>query len=339
VLTHRRALWQTPLAVRSRPFLLRLGLAALGMCLVCLLAYVGLGCVLWYRPLWCRKLLGTARMDRLEGSYARALGTIISKDSDGDGLTDGWKFYSHFDQPRIPGLANWLAITPESPGIFPAQFQVQGRDIFYDDPAPDAPLLEPGERRRVHARLGFFASRPVFVRGMYITLEPSASTRTILQGGFPAEGPLRVPVAADGLMEFDMEISPAADANNPEAFWTLEAVNGISKDVLGEFRFRIGRRRPPLPCKVKIQPGSFRERSPCAFLSWQPDPAVWMHIVEATRDPDEKVWFTVGLCRQNKAARVEFDYDHFDPRYQGPLQFRVVPIEPSPRLPPPPGSQ
>jgi len=309
------------------------------MCLVCLFAYVGLGCVLWYRPNWCGKLLGTARVDRLAGSYARALGTIISKGSDGDGITDGWKVYAHVGQLQISGQASWLTIGPERPGIFPAQFKVQGRDIFYDDAAPEAPLLEPGERRRVRARLRFFGSRPVFVRGMFITLEPSAATRTILQGGFPAEGPLRVPVAEDGSLEFDVEISPAADANNPEAFWTLEAVNGISNLSLGDFRFRIGRRRPPLPCEVKIEPGSFREHSPSARLSWQPDPAVWMHIVEATRDPDEKVWFTVGRCRDNKAARVYFEYDYFDPRYQGPLKFRVVPIEPPPVQPPPPGNR
>lgn len=102
--------------MRSRPFLFRLGLAALGMHVFCLIAGIGVGWWIRTWPVRFETVLGKSRAHRLTLGYARLLDALYPQDSDGDGISDLVEILLHKD-PRNPGF-HWAPvagyITPAS---------------------------------------------------------------------------------------------------------------------------------------------------------------------------------------------------------------------------------
>ncbi len=318
-------------SMRKFPFLIRLGSTALGVVIVCFVIYAGLGWMLWMWPRRCGRLLGEVRAERLSERYARVLGKIVSKDSAGDGVTDGWKIYAIGHLPNATRASPALSVNLDMPGFGQSHFVPQlGPDTFYEyaEYEQRAVLLEPGEKRWIRAHLTCGGRSPDFVRGMVVLLESPRFVRLSPPNGVPAEGPLRVDVSEEGGMEFGIEI--AADANPYHADWVLlvGATNGLSKGPIRGLPFRIGRRLPALPCEVlDLPPGREGNRYSGVDLRWTPNSAVWLHAVEVTRDPARQTWYTIGLCTANRGARAIFEADRSDPQFRGPTRFRVVPLQ------------
>jgi hypothetical protein len=317
--------------VRSRPFLTRLTIAALVMLLLCLLGGVGLGWAVRKNPDWVVNLLGFNHCCQLRSMSVCTLGTLFPADSDGDGFADSVERYLASD-PHNPLSHPSLDLSLEYPGF----------NYLIDF------ALQPGERRRIHARAGIDDGSVVFAPGMRLLLDPEPPALLCLPDGTPSADPLLVPVAVDGTMEFDLAIRDDAVPGRPREPLLVEARHPLSGRYAGHFNFSVVWRLPPLPCTVKeipFEPTAMAMQVDLADqkywrsvrLAWQSAVPSGTYYIEATRDQSGNPnWFLVDDTRSGEDHDCVITYRPSNSKSDrfGPIQFRIVPTKPIPPEPP-----
>ncbi len=312
--------------VRSRSFLTRLTLAALGMLLLCLFGGVGLSWAVRKNPEWLVKLLGFDRCASLRSVSVCTLGTLLPADSDGDGIADS--------------VERYLGSDPHNPLSHPSV------DLSLEDLGFNYLMvaLQPGDRRRIRARAHIDDGPAVFAPGMRIRFNPEPPGLVCLPGGTPSGNPLLVPVAADGAMEFDLAIRDDAVPFRPMEPYEVEASHPLSDGYAGRLNFDVVWRLPPLACTMKEIPFTGNVRgSPVddvkgwrsARLTWQLADSAGTYYIEATREQSgDPQWLVVDLCTgEDHDRKVSYRLSDSDSSYRGPIRFRIIPTK---RIPPRP---
>ena len=85
---------------KGRRFLFRFTLAALGMVMFCLFAFVGFGWVVWRHWNWLEKVMDGDRENRIWEWYGHAAAGLAPWDSDGDGYCDGLELFLETDPQK-----------------------------------------------------------------------------------------------------------------------------------------------------------------------------------------------------------------------------------------------
>jgi hypothetical protein len=304
--------------VRSRPFLTRFVFAALGMLLLCLAGVMGAGWAVRRPADGVIRLIGEERQEHLRGVCARLLGRMFPLDSDGDGIPDLMERY--------------LGSDPENEQESPVTgFLVDGQNFTIDSGMTRLGfLLQPGEKRRIRARLAFDREPIVVAKGAILTLHAEDPSLICLPGGTPSGDWLPVPAASDGAVEFDLAIP--ADARASE----LSIITRYAKaDLVLGFPYIVARRGPAVACTWQEAPhdedavrqlASHSKGSRVLRLTWPPVSASGIYYLEATRSLSENDWFVVGICpvEGNSMDRV-YRADDDAPGERGPIRFRVAP--------------
>jgi len=303
--------------------------------------YVGVGWALWKAHPRVVKLSGKDHFHRWSMAYARSLGALFPKDTDGDGFADSLEMFLHsnphdgnaYPECQVHDLA-W-----ENAGF--VLFAFDGFRVW------PAIVLHPGERRRVCARAYMDEKVGAFSPGMKLILTPEAPGVIGLPGGTLSPSPLEVPVAADGLLVFDLSVPLVAVASRASMELAVAIQHPVSGYDVGSIGFGIASEESPRACAVDKVGNHVSDSwhgmvrvvagEHIVLLRWPAgsDPALQM--IEASRDESGVEWFPLGCCDpSNTSVMVSYDLEESDHRHHwGPMRFRVV----STGAPPPPPRQ
>lgn len=321
-----------------RSIWVRLGLSMLAMLFLLVGGYTGLGWLLHTQPRWLVSALGEDRLSRWFLAYARSLGTLFPKDSDGDGVADSVEEFFGTD-PQNPENHPDLMAVLATPGFLDWSAGVTHFAYFGEGARVARVFVEPGERLRIRARLGFSDGPGVFSRGMSLRVTPRPPALVAVPGGVPSETPVRVPVDRDQIFEFDLLIPVNADASHPFEEVLVGFENWVSTYSAGSLAFGVVRKKAPVACTATEMPHSdpLWKQAPqwlpegrVVRLSWPAQNDADMLSVEATCDTSGRVWMPVALCGHGQTGGV-FSYLPDRSRRWGSPKFRVVPLE----VPPP----
>jgi hypothetical protein len=318
--------------MRFPPLLRRFILAALAMLLLIAALYIGLGWAIWTGRSWPKTLFGEYRCARLFSAYAQVMGSVFSGDRDGDGIRDGCEIFfgtdptSPYDMPRTD--LDYLEYNH-------ADFVAFDLGVIENRPFSDIPLgadpgdmgdvlLQPGERRRIHARIVMDGVLTPFASGSRVRLNPQPFTLVASPGGTPSSDSLLIPVETDGSISFDLCMPLQATAV-PKARNSVEvyAPVPIADKMVGYLRFRCAWLRQPLSPIVKLTSG---EPWSGAHLEWPPViPPTEALMVEAARDEPGAEWFPIYVYPPTDTSCLIFY--NLDKRTSVSLKFRVVPMD------------
>jgi hypothetical protein len=320
-----------------RRFVLRLTLALLGMALLRLVLYAGLGWAVWSDQIWLRALIGRKKFDHLQMGYAKAMAGLLPRDQDGDGVSDGIELFLRTG-PQSPLSHPPLDIHWERGGFIAYDTASLNRGgsmddfVFYDLlPQTDVPL-------RLRGRVGIQDGPFSFPRGFQLRLTPPPHGRLALPGGAPTEATLLVPIAADGSFAFDFHVRPSApiDPLLHEEITVNNAGTGERFDGIEVRYLRVGSPRLS-PVAVEVIPGAVENQTRTSHgvcrtihLRWPSgNPSAQSLLLEAARDEADAEWFAIHLYPlTTTSCSVSLLLDDSGYPYTGPLKFRVVPIGP-----------
>jgi hypothetical protein len=325
--------------VRSRPFLTRLLLAALGMLIFCLLGVIGIGWAVRAPSYQFAQWAGYDRVTRVHHAYLRALGTILPADRDGDGFPDSVEWYLKSD-PGDPGRYPKTDFLLESTRSFVAE-EVAGELLWHGDCRF---VVCPGERCHVRLQMGIGYGPAVFAPGMRVLLHPEqpGCLLSLPDGASPAPW-LLVPMATDGTLNFDVLVPADAEGTGQMSEPTIRAIHPVSGSAMGFAHFAIARRLPTVPVTVKELPPDSPDRytgpgrtiiltGPVVALDWKPvaEP-LGPYLIEASQEPATGDWFPIAICDFYRHSAI-IQYSFQDPRLRanGRLSFRVIPTRSSP---------
>lgn len=303
--------------MRSRPFLTRFVFAALGMLLLCLAGVIGAGWAVRGPADGVVRVLGEERQEHLRGVCARLLGRMFPLDSDGDGIPDLMERY--------------LGSNPESAQDSPITgFLIDGQNFTIDSGMTRLGfLIQPGEKRRIRARLVFDREPGVVAKGAILTLHAEDPSLICRPGGTPSGDWLPVPAASDGAVEFDLAIPADARAS------VYSILAGYGKaHFAASIPYIVARRGPTAACTWQEVPrdeksvrelASHSKGSRMLRLTWPPVSASGIYYLEATRSLSDNDWFVVGICpvEGNSMDRV-YRPDDDAAGERGPIRFRVA---------------
>jgi hypothetical protein len=313
------------------------------MLLFCLAGYIGVGWLVRKPIPWLLGFFGEERCFEVHSAYLRMLGRLFPADGDSDGFPDMAERYMG-SNPHDPNYRPDLVILGDNVAgfelgiVLPEQMQKVG----------GAYLLAPGERRRIRIRVGItgmeYGRTAVFSPGMRLLTKVDPPGRPCLPGQPPSDGPLWVPVAVDGTMEFDLFIpsdakvtsfASALDTLSPPS---IDAENPLSGTGVYPGAFIVGWRLPPIPCTavevplddpVRAQLWVPYQKLMLARIAWQPIDRSGLFLIEATCDESGREWFPIGICpAEDRSCLVTGAMALTG--YRGPLKFRVVPTRPAP---------
>jgi len=313
------------------------------------LAYLAFGWLILSGPPWLQNrfstLLGENHSRRLLFAYLRSQAALFPADSDRDGVPDIVERLLKFDSSNPQQFLDFH-VALESPGLLALPANGNYMTNFRQVASVTPLLFEPGERRRVRARLLMFGGYATYSPSMKLRLTPHAPGLIALPGGTPSPASLGVPVSADGLLEFDLAVP--ADAPVPPRQWNhpverlvdfpvVDIDHAASKTKVGVVAFALTWKKPPVACTVEetLRDDPFlsdaRRITPEARAVWMrwpvPEPG-GQFVVEATCDESGNEWMPIALCGAPQTwGAVGYIPDRSRP--WGPPKFRVVPVSDS----------
>jgi len=285
--------------------------------------------------------LGEERSDRLHYWYVGILSSLFPKDQDGDGFPDAVERYegTQPDNPSDHPESNFLANDMESADS--TGFEAYD---FMLHRAWDILLLQPGERRHMHLRVGIRGHSVSFARGVRWLLMSDSAVLLSLPGEGTARQSLLVPVTVDGFMDFDLvappDAQPLGDMGKTEVRVTCPMGNVDNDVAIAKLSAAVASRLPPLPCSTKevaiqaVAEGEgdyyFAKGKRLIEVAWEPTGLSGPCYIEATRDEAGRDWRVVTLCKIEYTREIIAYELHDSPSgYRGPLRFRVMPTKPA----------
>jgi hypothetical protein len=315
------------------------------MLVLCVAGVIGVGWAVRDPSPWLLEVVGRERVYRVHFAYARFMGAIWRRDGDGIGIPDSVRWYLQLGRMMVPMEAEFLDESSDR-GFTAREFFT---NAFHERHWKF--VVEPGERRHMHERIGIGGSRASFARGMRVLLTPQATMRATLPrtmlslpGGTPTGEPLLVPVAPDGTLDFDIVIPADAVNTHEQGSLGIRVDHAVAKRLsglyyFGSFAFGIGWRRPPIPFVAEeippdsslraVPPTDKLVKGPLSALHWErlADPR-GICLIEATRDPSGQVWYPVTIVPSGHShADIIYWLTGFSAGATGPMRFRVTPIK------------
>jgi hypothetical protein len=282
---------------------------------------------------WFVNLLGEKRCDHLQHLYILGLGTLFPADSDGDGFPDCVEEYLRCS-PRDPLSHPETDFQAVDAGFTAVDFELHRSDLGF--------VLQPGERRHLRVRLCIEGQSAMFARGVKWSFAADSPVLLCLPGGIPAGEPVLVPMASDGIVEFDLAIPGDAEPTGLLDRIPVTATHPVTHEEAGGFGICIASRLPPLPFTVEdvaigdVAEGEgdwhFVKGKRLVRLTWKPEAASGLYYVEATRDEAEREWLVIAACRTEEPFQtlIAYELDEAGPGHRGALKFRIVPTKPVP---------
>ena len=313
---------------------------AVGLLLVCLLLYVGFGWLVSRKQPWLERLAGRERFYRWYQSYAKTAATLLPGDRDGDGVCDGLELFLGTDPGNASSCPRMYLILDHG------GFEIFPRAEMKELPLPnelvsfDGSLLRPGERREVHSQIiiGGAVDVATFPSSFRLRLTPPAGIALATVGGPFVTGPLVVPVARDGSIDFEIQASTESRSGKRYP-GNISMANAATGTILFSTPIQIGGTEGALAATVdevrKENPlyaqFSFREPEKMRFLRLQwttISPGTPWILVEAARDTPDAKWYPIYLCsgRQTSCLLAQRRVANRFNDYTGPLRFRIVPF-------------
>ena len=174
-------------------FLLRFGLALLGMLALVLFVFVGLGWVVSRQPSWLLRVMDDNNRNLLWTWYAQASDGLAPWDSDGDGFSDGLELFMGSD--------------PHNPKNSPP---FQTFDVSCTHIDQRASFIGEWQHIILRAKVGVTDFR--VVPGTLLEISSPPRIMHFRQhAGDPAVATLPIRIGADGILEFDFTFDAAID--------------------------------------------------------------------------------------------------------------------------------
>jgi hypothetical protein len=195
-------------------------------------------------------------------------------------------------------------------------------------------LLQPGERREIHDRIMVYQEGGllIFAQGFRLRLTPPPGISLATVGGPFVTGPIVVPVASDGSIDFEIRAS-AESANAKPLTGDISMANAATGAHLFLMPVRLIWAEDALVATVDevghSRVGNLR-------LHWATIlPGPQLALIEAARDTPDAKWYQIGTCPPDRTSCFLFHWrvTNFVDDYTGPLKFRIVPFRYSPPNP------
>ena len=219
----------------SRRFVVRLTLAVLGMLVLSLGAYVGLGWAIRSQHSWLLENVPRERYERLYNSYARAAAALFPADSDNDHACDGLEW---FCQTNPNNVLDRPQAALEKLGTAPGEDR--SRNDFRTamgevDLRPQSErYFVVNQRRRVRGFHKFTDVDAPFSQNLHLRLAARRGWLFAPPGGTLAEGALDLPLDANGYYAFDVLPTEQADRGKEgSADWESLVVDGDASRTSG----------------------------------------------------------------------------------------------------------
>jgi hypothetical protein len=301
-----------------------------------LLVFFGIGWALSTQQSWLEHLVGRERFDRWYQTYAKTAATLLPGDRDGDGVCDGLELFLGTD----PGKASSCPTMSLVPGHCGFQITAQsdpkrpwGDEIL-------GYLLQAGEQREVHDRIVIGGAADVFAfpPSFRLRLTPPPGVSLATADGPFVRGPLIVPVAADGSIDFEIEAS--TESGNGKGFLrNLSMANVATGAILFSTPIRLIRaeENAVVAMAKEVHPDnpsyaqsgvSEPEKIRVLRLQWTAPRNSHSVLIEVARDIPEAKWCQVCIDSPHATSRLlpqRRVADQFND-YPGPLKFRIVPF-------------
>lgn len=229
----------------ARHPLLRIGLATLGMLLLCLLLFVGLGWMAALHRDWLEKVIAYRRIIRIYNWYAHIADHLAPQDSDGDGCSDGLELYTGMN-PRNPLSTAWLDaewLQPPLRSQFVGEWQhfVMRASVFDKEFSFVPGTLLEIRSAKPAVRLRHYASDPEAT-----TLVIRTGTNGIFEFDLMFEAPLEADAKTQGSNWFSVQNPRSGKRNLP---WATRLVGWRGPTIPATFHDEYGQpfslRHPP----------------------------------------------------------------------------------------------
>ena len=321
--------------MRPRTLLVCLGWVV-GLLVFCLLLFLGFGWLVSKQPPWLESLVGRERFYRWYQTYAKTAATFLPGDRDGDGVCDGLELFLGTD-PGNPLSCPAMVLAPGHCGLQISTYsdpkRTWGDEIL-------GYLLQAGERREVHDRIVVSGAADVFAfpPGFRLRLTPPPGVSLAAAGGSFVTGPIIVPVASDGSIDFEIEASTKS-ANGKGSLGNLSMVNAATGAILFSTPIRLIRAEQDAvvasveevhqddPLYARSGVGE-PEKMRALRLQWAAPGGSHSVLIEVARDVPDAKWYQVCVDSPRATSRFLPQRRVADRLngYTGPLKFRIVPF-------------
>jgi len=312
----------------------RILLAAIGGIFGPLLIYSFLGWAVWSNQPWLHRILGHHRFRDWYVAYARVASALLLSDRDGDGFCDGLELFLHKD-PRNASDHPPIFMQLEDGGI---SVGVSWDTFAGGLSTRDALFARPGQRLPVHGFIYIDGVVGLVPRHLQVQITPPSFAQVAQPGGAPVTGPLRVNMAPDGSVAFDLLAAPDVTTTEEGSPKYLTASNAATGDNFASFQIRrIFATGEPIP--LSTSPAPVEPEGKDSLGPWWPAKSIPLqmpfifaakangetYVIEAARNQPDAQWFPVGSYRWPPVIARQSLNPNARNAYTGPLKFRVVP--------------